>query len=758
MANQYITSLEQQADGSFKEVISSKKISFTPSTANRWYRVLQSDTIIAGEIRIIADHPLRKTDLKVDVSVGPNSRGCITQTSNLVIPPISQGETGGHISFVRVARNQNSQVVVDILCTTADQEITVEGKGISLPDFNTEPPIIGNGNDEYNGIIGGDGDSLANTLRMSEGLNTNLRVVSYHGHRDDPGQPLSISGRAAYLHGLALIGGAGKFTSATDHFHLTMRGGTAASAGFWTPQHFTTWNTFDGTGRQRWSEWQYQNANNTDSNEIFLGGIYQIFFGSVQIQNPKYGIDTRRIETTGIGDPGQTPVGNRKPGPPLWQAEVDLFFNSPPSVVNGELITLQFPVGEAGISAAILTGEVLGDVQGPLTAPDGAADKFKVVIMLNGLTKEEWPTPSLARFSTAPNQWILSKTINPILPDNQVSLEVHPTRRDKLIATYNQPHNLQLGQNIVLYTIRNWQTPPALRSGYVSKVLSLTSVDIEMGVCRRTGNLRYGNINFTHHLSNSTSSGLGTILQSPNHNVPQNTFLRCRLSSMGVLPAGLQENRDYWFRSNPVNAPTTWFNLFNSLEDAQSGVNAVQVNYGIPSYGLHYLTFMDLDPIGAEGWTLYPGNIDVVHQQTPADVGWSLHRNIFPNNRSIAQGVITQGTFGGLCNANTEYQPAFAFGFDVSSEADYTTTLGQRLINDTPRTTLVGFEDTTLAFQSDNALLKSTTTEISGSQINLNVDTLTVTSAMLSTNGVDTYLKIKGPNNENYGLKLELLS
>lgn len=761
MANQNITALEQQTDGSFIEVVVSKRMSFTPTTANRWYRILQSDTAIAGEVRITASHPNRKTDIKLDIAVDPNSRGVIVQTGNLVMPPPGPGELGGHVSFVRVARNQSNQVIFDVLCTVAGEQINFEGFGNFIPDFNTTPTLIGNGGDEYNGITGNDGTSLANTLSLNKGLRTNLGVVSYHGHRDDPGQPLVIGGRAGYLHSLNLQGGSSKFTGATDHFHLFFQGGTASSAGFWTPQHFTAFGTFNDTNRHLWRTWQMQNANNTDANEIFLAGLPEVRFGSNPVTNVKYGVDTTRIESTGVGDPNQSPEGNTKPGPPLWEAQVDLFFDTAPNVSVNEFITLQFPVGDAGISAAVLVGTVLS-VEGPIQAPDGAENKYKVIVKVAGLTKEEWPNPALARFSTSvqtagSNGWILSKTSAPILPSNQVSLSAHSTRRDKMILSYDTPHNLQLGENIVFINNRIWETPPSVRSGYVSKVLSLSSVEIEVGVNRRTSNLRYGGLRFAHHGSSLPTNTVGTVLASPNHLIPANTYYRCRLSSSGVLPVGLEENKDYWFRTNPVNASAHWFNLFESLADAQAGTNAVQVDYRIPSYGIHYLTFMDLDPIGAAGWSLYRGNTDVVHQQTPADAGFTLHRSIFPNNRGLAQGVITQGSFGGLCNANTEYQPAFAYGFDVSVEADFTAAFGQKLINNTPKTTLVGYENTTLNFQQSSVVLNSPITQISGTEIQINSTNLTVSPAMLSSDGVDTFLKIQDNSGTVYGLKLQLI-
>lgn len=707
--------LQQQPDGSFKEASLAKRIKFTPGTANRWYRLVVADNMISGELRVIADYNDRKTDIRVNVNATTTSRAHLSQVSHTVkggenlSHEVQSSIGGGHVTWARVARRQGAglnELVLDILCIVAGQELTIEGVGELFPDFLATPVMIGNGADEYNGIVGTDSESLANSLELGIGVRSNLELRHYHGHRADPQQPLNVSGRVAYLHALSLRGGAGKFTSATDHFHLAFAGGTASSAGFWTPQHYTTWASFAANRRNIWNNWQLQNANSSTNNEIFLGGVTEFLYGEGEITATKYGIDTQRIDETGTGNSTDPNNPNTNPGPPLYDGEVDFYFDTTFSITSNTYVTVTFPVGVAGIAAAQLAGRVIGNVTGPITAPDGATGKYKLTVRLEGLGSTEW-YPSLQAFATTPTSWTI-KTPTAAIP-NQVSLTVHPTRRDKVIAAYSQPHNLTVGQNVVVNFLQRAfvVTPPGRANAVVSQVIDANTVEILLGTLRRLENANLMGVYTFNHNSGSTvksndsfSSDLYYVNAFPADHVTNGGALvhRVKLFSSGVLPTGLLSGTIYWLRVNQTY-PHYFFKLYNSEADATAQQNPVQVQWK-PAYGIHYLEFQDIQPLGASGWSIHIGNTDPGHQQTFGDAGWYMHRNIFPDNRGVAQGVITQGVYGGLNDVEWYRQKAFAYGWNCSAENDDTVAVGLNVKNKTAKSAEFG--------ASDNLKLRST--------------------------------------------------
>lgn len=615
----------------------------------------------------------------------------------------------------------------------------------------------------------------ANILQLGQGLITNKIVRSHHGHYEDPGDPLRIGGRAGYLHLLNLLGGAGRFTVSTDHFHLIFSGGLNSSSGFFTPQHYTTWPNFNEAGRHKWNRFQQQNANTNGSNEIFLGGLTEFDFGTTLLNNGnRYGVDTSRVEQTGTGNttsPDQEQ--NTSPGPPRYDAEVDFYFNTMPSVTQNTYVTVDFPVAHVGIAAAVLAGRVVANPTGPLTAPDGVTNKYKLTIRLEGLTSTEW-YPALAGFTTTPLRWEISTASPPI--DNRVDLELHPTRRDKIIATYSTPHGLNEGQVVVFNLLEKAfiVTGQGRSNAVVSKVISPTKIEVLLGTCRRSENLNLlGMFKFSNHASGSPSSGPGTTLYWVNSDYPPtDQVYRVKLRSLNNLPVGLEPNRDYWLRLNP-NFPQYFFKLHNTLQDALDNVNPVTIDYAA-SYGLHYLVFytaykltnnpgdivIDLEQtpnLGSTGWDIHIGNTDSVHQQTFGDIGWYMHRNIYPNNRGTAQGVITQGVYGGLNDVHWFAEKAFAYGWNNSAEVDNTIAIGFETKNRTLSSVEIGYEETKARFQKENTTIISQTTQMSGTELSLDLDHLTVTANMLSSDGIDTFLKVKHENGTMYGLKLQAI-
>lgn len=647
----------------------------------------------------------------------------------------------------------------------------------------------------FNGLIpenpvNNDGEHQASILRLGNGLTTNKNVNVYHGNLQDPGAPLQVGGRVGYLHGLDLLGGGGRFTSAADHFHLGFIGAVNSGAGFRTPQHYSQYKLgfFDWNGRQMWRNWQMQNANNADANEIFLGGVTQFFFGQGEVSGTvPYGIDTRRVELTG----GGISEGNTSPAPPRWDAEVDFWFNNNFTVSTNQFLITRFPVGVAGIAAAVLSGTVVAPgVQGPLTAPNGVTGKYKLTIRIQGLNPNEW-YPFMADFttvnSTGPSRWSIESSTPPIQPTNQTSLTLVPGRRDKLVASWSQPHGLTLGQNIILNLLNKSfvVSNPARLNCTVLKVIDANTIEILIGTARRLETAMVGVYEFKapgdHNLNGTlgnsedfcllinafpsdnntrlkfranisgttmtvtemlstgyniepkmnlfssngdetfnnslatgarivsqvsgTAGGVGTytIAWTGGSLDRTNSILyagkivhRVKFISNAKLPEPLVENVDYYVRvSNFYPQYHAWF--YTTELDAfngQTGINAPTVKFPWkPTYGTYWAVFQDAQDLDATGWSVHIGNTDPGHQQTFADVGWYLHRNVYPDAAGVAQGVITQGIFGGISSVEWYRKNSFIYGFNCTNQADNTITLGQKLTNKTPNSTEIGSTD-----------------------------------------------------------------
>lgn len=659
---------------------------FTP-TSTGWWRIATHTSVIGGVIRVTANDSTKTTDIEVSIHVDKDNRGVMNQTRHSV-------RGGGHISKFRVARNQNGLVICDVNVTAIpapNTQLRLEADGILFPGFIT-PTLI-------DVAITDNETNQVDDLDLGNGLRSSGPIISHLGSSRDPGTSLGIAGRARYLHGLALTAGNARFTGASDHFHLTFNGASGANAGSRTAQGGSNWSTF-----------QMQNSNSSTTNEIFLGGVNAFFYGDTEfgretvngvIIDYRYGISTDEVPIT--------------PLEPDFAGEVVLWYTSSAGFpVNGSTIMVDFQPGVAGISAAILPAIILSRTA-LVPAPDGRLKEdgsplmvYGLRIKLYGLNPVEWNANYKTPFSPL-LVWKTTSTPGQIGGSNR-SLTPHPTRRDKVIAEFNEPHGMLLGQVVVLrLTDTSWGVSPNSYSGCITKIINPTTFEMKVGIVRQEAGFEIGARQYTTR--SSTSSTTAVQLTIGSHPFVDGEAVK--LSVMGTMQQGLNENTIYYarktansvvelyskvtlvkkFPNNPENNEMTV--TFNEADRIRFSNNT--------EYGIYTMYRANPSPaLGADGWTIHKGNRDPVHQQTISDVGWNLHRNVFAGRRDIAAGVIGRVALGGLCDMPREVIGSAAVGFNSSSEADFTYTFGRNLRNTTTNSVEIGTTDSFKLRVTDN--------------------------------------------------------
>ena len=259
----------------------------------------------------------------------------------------------------------------------------------------------------------------------------------------------------------------------------------------------------------------------------------------------------------------------------------------------------------------------------------------------------------------------------------------------------------------------------------------------------------------------------GTVILNDAANIPLKddtiwddlSGIRVQLLTTGYAPpSGVNLKQDYWIRNTTTNSNISFF---NSLSDASANLHGkVQVQVNPMTYGVNYLRVMDRPALGATGWSVSIGSTDPGHSQTASDCGWRLSRNIYPgvSGSGIAQGVITRGAFGGMNDYDMMSKAVFSYGWNCTTLADYTVAFGQNIENVTTQSTEIGTNDNLKIRFKDNDINVISNLTTSVFQISANGE-LGTTSSALSSNGVDTYLKIKNMSDDTqYGLKLYPLS
>jgi hypothetical protein len=598
-----------------------------------------------------------------------------------------------------------------------------------------------------------------------KGIASELRVESLQPN--DPGTPFSTIGRGSFVHGLTLNAGDIKFTNGSDHFHL-IHNGTGGNwqtlnGGYnWTPQRITQHTlAFRGsefstgivaaygaslTANQIQAPYGIipEVTNNylaiwTNSNSTSLSVGKIVYFsvspsGDENLSLRKIGFTAasypaKIISTNSIGSAesnADIPAGQTLPATAARHFRIQPFNLAVDNWLGAALI----PSGSSSVYRSSLVpsftnsvenaGEILRLPENTLLAPDfqstslSANGGYNRVSMRNGceLVLDLSLTPLLSTrqpflYEGLPVIVLLSNSTdlsavnyNGLTPNSakcQYGLPVTTTTGSPQIGEFNGGF-----QNYFQQTY----------DGYIYRSTS-TQIIIRLGQQRGTEESR---------AQKFASPNIDFFINKPNTGINPITFAK------SLPPGGLTAVELNGFRLTGV----TGNHKFGSWSNCNTG--AV---YTLPPIMKSGIEFTSFSPVSSSDLQLivYSGNKDPVHRPVAGMQLFSYERypNVQPELKETGA-VVSKFALGPSCE-----------GFDRD-------------------TAVVGFGSTAYHYRS--MAIGHRVETLSANEIAIGVDdsvfriglsSLSISPAMLSSNGIDTFLKIKQDNGSMYGLKLQLL-
>jgi hypothetical protein len=582
---------------------------------------------------------------------------------------------------------------------------------------------------------------------------------------NDPGEPFSTIGRGSFVHGLTLNAGHPKFTNGSDHFHLIQNGTggnwQTLNGGYnWTTQRITQHTlAFRGseistnivaaygaalTANQIQSPYGVipEGNNNylavwTSSNNTSLSVGKIVYFsvspsGSENDSLRKIGFTAasypaKIISTNAIGSSesnADIPSGQTLPANASRHFRIQPFNLSVDNWLGAALV----PSGTSSVYRASLapefsnsitnTGEVLRLPENTLLAPDSqtsvlsARGGYNTVSMRNGceLVFNLTQTPLLS--TTQPFLYeglpviVLLSNSSDLSAVNYGGLTPNSAKCQYGLPVNNIVGNPERGE----FTGATQNYFQQTYDGYVYRS-SPTQVIIRLGQQRGTEESR---------VQKFESPNVDYFVGRPNIGINTTTF------SKSLPPGGLTAVELNGFRLNGV----TGNNRFGSWINCNTG--AV---YTLPPIMKGGIEFTSFPPISSSDLQLivYAGNKDPVHRPVAGMQLFSYERypNIQPELRETGA-IVSKFALGPSCE-----------GFDRD-------------------TAVVGFGSTAYHYRS--MAIGHRVETLSANEIAIGVDdsvfriglsSLSISPAMLSSNGIDTFLKIKSDTGNMYGLKLQ---
>jgi hypothetical protein len=486
----------------------------------------------------------------------------------------------------------------------------------------------------------------------------------------DPGESLTVDGRARVTHVMSFQAGIPLFTNGSDHSHV-----------LWSTQSLRLWQMIQNGGPD-FGSLQSQFSENQMFQLVTVGdNMGGVFFNELPeingiIQTNLHSVDTTELVTT----------QQSRETFPYPASNLKINFNTPAANIGGtirnlqigENVQLSFRIGFAGIVASTFPGKVTA---GPTEVTIDGQTKFQYVFEFTGLDNIHW------------------------LPSGQS------------LFALNAPFG----------------NAPGLRV-----LVNRTQVQgLQVGL---TGNY----MDIPRHV----------LVGQQNHNA--------FIGSPVVLSLG----------EPLLGLPVGDYNAY--VKDI------IDNNSYVISVGNHYLFPNTSGTASNAGWVVFLGSTDSIHQYNPGLQHFNFRRfrtrpdlrstQYTGGSRSVALGNSseTDGYFTYALGYNSTLlrktngpvlTASSAFGGSYSVvQASYSTAVGGKRIKITRdnQTVFGQYNDP----ETDAAIVVGNGTDENSRSNALELDfdgIVKLPATAFQTVGSDTYLKIKGPNNENYGLKLELL-
>lgn len=495
-------------------------------------------------------------------------------------------------------------------------------------------------------------------------LGYGLRVVNRSNF--DPGESLTVDGRARITHVMSFQAGIPLFTNGSDHSHV-----------LWSTQSLRLWQMIQNGGPD-FGSLQSQFSENQMFQLVTVGdNMGGVFFNELGGEATNlHSVDTRDLVTTPTS----------RSTFPYPASNLKINFNTPSANINnvvrnlniGEVVQLSFRIGFAGIVANTYPGRV---TSGPNQVTINGETKFQYVFEFTDLNDVHWRPDGQnlfalnGPFAGAPGLRVL--VARTAVQGTQIGLSGNYMDVPRHVLVHQENHNTFIGQPVVLST---GETLLGLTVGdynaYVKDVIDKDRYVISVG---------------NHYLfpnTSGTKDSIGWIIYVGS------------TDAIHQYNPSLQHFNFRRFRTRP------------DLRSTQYTGGSRSVSLGNSSETDGYFTYA----LGYNSTILRKTNGPVLTASSA-----------FGGAHSVVQG--SHSTAVG--------------GRRIKIDRDNQTVFGQFNNPNTDAIVVVG--------NGTNENNRSNALELDVSGI------LKLPSTAFQTVGPNTYLKIKGPNNENYGLKLDLL-
>lgn len=550
---------------------------------------------------------------------------------------------------------------------TMKGDLTVTGK-ISASQI---AGFAGGGLQPVNGVV-------SSTFPLST-LNTNVYITGTTGGYGlrvenranfDPGESLTVDGRARVTHVMSFQAGIPLFTNGSDHSHV-----------LWSTQSLRLWQMIQNGGPD-FGSLQSQFSENQMFQLVTVGdNMGGTFFNELPADsNGIVQTNLHSIDTSGINTTPQTRTTFPYPA-----SGIKLNFNTPSAQIGnvvrnlqvGEFAQLQFRIGFAGIVASTFPGVV---TSGPTQVTIDGQTKFQYTFNITGLDNVHWLPAGVffelnRPFGNAPGLRLLVNRAQVTGLQVGLSGNYNGVPRHVLVNQLNHnafvggPVVLSLGENLLGQTAGDY-------NAYVKEVIDNNNYVISVG---------------NHYLFPNTSGTAGSVGW---------VVYIGSTDSIHQYNPGLQHFNFRRFRTRP------------DLRSTQYTGGNRSVALGNSSETDGYFTYA----LGYNSTILRTLNGPVLTASSAFGGSYSL----------------VQGSYSTALGGNK-----------LKITKDNQTVLGQ--FNDPNTEALIVVGNGTNEQNRTNAF------ELSASGV------VKFPASAFQTVGPDTYLRILGPNNENYGIKLELL-
>jgi hypothetical protein len=266
----------------------------------------------------------------------------------------------------------------------------------------------------------------------------------------DPGQPLTVDGRARFVHGVTFAAGIPNFTNGSDHTHVQ-----------WTSQ-----------GRSNWQMIQNGGTSSTNRNSFVLTTVGQIantqFFNEANI----YSVDTISVSASTVS--------------PFLASGIKINFNTNaiPALTAGQFVQISFNPGAVGIVANTYSGTVSS---GPTPVTISGTTKFQYVFSLENFTPVNWAASQRGTelvYTNANGVKNVRVSFSPTdINGTQVGLSGNYLGVPRFVLAEITGHDAYAGESVILKitTTSKINLPPGDWNAYVRDVLDSNRFVLSVG-------------------------------------------------------------------------------------------------------------------------------------------------------------------------------------------------------------------------------------------------------------------------------------